>query len=188
VRRSFKGWAGFGAVQVEEADTPEQAQAFLSGLKTLHSAHWQARGDTGAFASSFANRFHDDLVQTGLTRGEVQLLRVKAGQQTVGYLYNFVHRGKVMNYQAGIDYSLPPAGGSPGLAVHVLAVEFNAARGHAVYDFMAGDQHYKRALSTDITTQHWIVVRRKLWKFRVEDCLRKLRNRVRRQTSKDASP
>jgi CelD/BcsL family acetyltransferase involved in cellulose biosynthesis len=181
VRRSLKGCSKHGAVELVVASSTEAASRFLAELKQLHGAYWRSRGAEGAFASPFANAFHDDLVGSGFGQGEIQLLHVRAGDQTVGYLYNFVHAGRVMTYQAGINYALLPPSESPGLATHALAIQFNAAQGHEVYDFMVGDQQYKRALCTDTTTQHWLVLRRDRLKFRIENRLRHLRDRWRQR-------
>jgi CelD/BcsL family acetyltransferase involved in cellulose biosynthesis len=108
---------------------------------------------------------------------------VRAGDRTVGYLYNFVHRGHVMTYQAGIDYGLLPASDSPGMASHALAIEANAGLGHAVYDFMIGDQQYKRALCTGTVDQHWLVLQRDRLKFRFERTLRDMRERWKAQAA-----
>lgn len=188
VRRSLRLCEVHGPVELEVADTLPRANEFFARLKVLHAEHWRSRGDEGAFASDFACRFHADLIGSAVADGAVQLLRVKAGGEAVGYLYNFVYRGKVMNYQAGINYTLLPPSESPGLATHALAVDYNAAQGHAVYDFMVGDHQYKRTLSTDTSTQHWVVVRRNLLKFRIEDQLRGLRNRWRGSALKGSTP
>ncbi|MEW6704316.1 MAG: GNAT family N-acetyltransferase [Pseudomonadota bacterium] len=178
VRRSLRECEAFGEVSLDVARTPEQAMEFLERLKGLHAAYWNSRGLPGAFASAFDHAFHADLVRSGMPRGEIQLLHLRAGPQTIGCLYNFVHRGQVLNYQAGIDYALPSVT-SPGLAAHALAVELNASLGHAVYDFMLGDQQYKRQLSTDQVTQYSLVARRDRLMFRVENTLRRVRNRWR---------
>jgi CelD/BcsL family acetyltransferase involved in cellulose biosynthesis len=41
----------------------------------------------------------------------------------------------------------------PGFVCHLLAMEYNAARGAIVYDFLGGDADYKRVLGTRTTTQ-----------------------------------
>ena len=179
VRHSLKGCSLYGDLSVQVADTTADALRLLEELIHLHSTHWNARGDGGAFATPFANAFHRDLVLSGVTRGEIQLVHVRAGSHSVGYLYNFVYRGRVLTYQAGINYSLLPPSASPGLASHSLAVQLNADLGHAIYDFMVGDQQYKRALCTDTANQYWVVLRRDRLKFRLEDALRRMRNRLR---------
>jgi len=179
VRRSLKACGRLGEVKLEVAEDLPTARRWLESLKHLHAQHWNARGAGGAFATPFANAFHDDLLAAGMPRGEIQMRRLRAGDEAVGYLYNFVHRGHVMTYQAGIHYALLPATDSPGMATHALAIEHNAARGHGVYDFMVGDQQYKRALATDTVDQHWIVLQRERVKFRIERALRELRDRLR---------
>jgi len=45
----------------------------------------------------------------GMMCGEIDLLHIAAGPQTVGYLYNFRYRGQSLAYQSGFDASRPPA-------------------------------------------------------------------------------
>ena len=65
---------------------------FLEALVRLHQITWTGRGKLGAFANSTFMRFHRELITRGIPRGEIDLLRIDAGEQTVGFLYNFVFR------------------------------------------------------------------------------------------------
>ena len=111
--------------------------------------------------------------------GHIQMLRVRAGRHDVGYLYNFVHRGRVLFYQSGFDYELLAAQGRPGLVAHALSVQHNARQGHAVYDFLAGAARYKESLSTSRQPMVWAAVYRTTPAFRLEQALRSVKRRVR---------
>ncbi|MEY2687958.1 MAG: hypothetical protein RL375_2156 [Pseudomonadota bacterium] len=178
VRKSEKACAKLGAITLDAAGTLDQANAYLEGLKALHQPYWIARGKPGAFASDFSNRFHHHLLSQAFDRGEIQLLRVKLGDSVLGYLYNFVHRGHVYNYQTGIDYSRLEGSVSPGLVCHARAVSHCAALGLDLYDFMAGDQRYKRAMSTQSSQLSWGVLQRDRLRFRAEDTLRQVKRRI----------
>ncbi len=178
VRKSEKACAKLGAISLHAASDLSQALVYLDGLKALHQPYWIARGKPGAFASEFANRFHHELVSRAWGRGEVQLLRITLGEQVLGYLYNFVHRGHVYNYQTGIDYSLLEGSVSPGLVCHARAVSYCAAQGLELYDFMAGDLRYKRAMSTRSSQISWGVLQRDRLRFRAEDALRSVKRRI----------
>jgi CelD/BcsL family acetyltransferase involved in cellulose biosynthesis len=179
IRKSEKACAKLGPIALDAAATTEQALHYLEALKALHQPYWIARGAPGAFASTFANQFHQRLVGTAFERGEIQLLRITLGEQVLGYLYNFVHRGHVFNYQTGIDYSLLEGSVSPGLVCHARAVAHCAALGLEIYDFMAGEQRYKRTMSTRSTDMSWGVLQRKRLQFRAEDALRAVKQRLR---------
>ena len=52
------------------------------------------------------------------------------------------------------------------------------SEGVLIYDFMAGDSQYKRQLSNHQTQLCWLVLQRPRLKFKIEDRLREMRNRL----------
>jgi len=155
IRRSNRS---YGEVTIERADTSARAQAFLDGLESLHQASWVAREQAGAFARPFFGQFHRALIERGLMRDEIDLLHIKAGQQTIGFLYNFRYRGRSLAYQSGFDYAAVDRHRKPGLTCHFEAIQFAVRSGAARYDFLAGVDRYKRSLSDRAETLHWIEV------------------------------
>jgi CelD/BcsL family acetyltransferase involved in cellulose biosynthesis len=95
-------------------------------------------------------------VQRGLERGEIALLRLSAGERLVGYLYNFEFRGNAANYQSGFDYEGAKRHQTPGLTCHHYAIVDAASRGFDRYDFLAGDDRYKRSLATAAAGLDWL--------------------------------
>ncbi|HJX53845.1 MAG TPA: GNAT family N-acetyltransferase [Polyangia bacterium] len=185
IRRSVREYEKLGPLVLESADTAEQVSAFFSGLRQLHQAYWQAKGLSGSFANPFFAEFHAHLVRTLFAEGSIQLLRLRAGNTIIGYLYNFVDRGRVYNYQSGFDYALcPKPYGRPGLVAHAHAVELNRRLGHLFYEFMAGDSQYKQALGVSSTDMVWLVAQRTRLRFWLEDCLRRVRAQTIRTITK----
>ena len=171
IRRSLRAYAALGEVTLTCADSIESALGDFDRLVWLHEKRWAGRGLTSAFNSSFCRGFHERLISHGLPRGEVQLLRVRAGERDIGYLYNFVHDGHVYFYQSGYDYRLIDGRQSPGLVTLALAIEYNARHGMKVFDFLAGDQAYKASLGTDRTVMTSWTVHRHSWLSSVEQGL-----------------
>ncbi|MDB5407804.1 MAG: hypothetical protein JWL84_2716 [Rhodospirillales bacterium] len=159
IRRTRRDYAALGPIEIEAAGHISEALAFLDELQVLHEYSWRARGRTGAFARPGFAQFHRRLITTWHERGEIELLRIRAGDRTVGLLYNFVHRGRVYAYQSGFDYGLLPHG-RPGLLCHALAIERHRIGGARVYDFLAGDNRLKRSLSTTTARLDWAIWRR----------------------------
>ena len=92
----------------------------------------------------------------------------------------FSHRGVVYAYQSGFDLAFADSNNwRPGLVTHVLAIEASLATGALRYHFMAGDQRYKRQLSTHVAHMDWASLQRPRWKFAVERLLRTARERLR---------
>jgi hypothetical protein len=144
----------FGALVVSEAVTIQEALSFFSDLKKLHIKRWRGHQHGHAFDEPFFERFHRELIARCFGDGLIQLARVSAGPVTLGLLYNFVYHGRVSFYQSGINYAVAERGDSIGLLVHALCIDRNARHGQAIYDMLAGDAQYKRALA-DLTTPLW---------------------------------
>jgi CelD/BcsL family acetyltransferase involved in cellulose biosynthesis len=155
LRRSTRA---YGAPIVERAQTVAQAHDFLDALAALHQKTWRQRGLPGAFAEPFFRRFHRELIARGLPRDEIDLLRVHADGATIGYLYNFRHRGHVLAYQSGFDYAAARGAQKPGMTCHQLAIDMYAAAGAQIYDFLAGDHRYKRSLANGQTRLYWLTL------------------------------
>ena len=158
LRRSDRAYANWGALRIARAGDVEQALAFLDGLMTLHQTTWEKRGKPGAFAQPFFRRFHRALIARGMPRDEIDMLRISAGESTIGYLYNFRHRGRVLAYQSGFDYAIVEGPRKPGMTSHRMAIDMYAAEGVRAYDFLAGNDRYKRSLANSQTTLHWMTL------------------------------
>lgn len=172
VRRTLRACELLGPLQLDEARDIETARRYLASMLRLHERRWKALDTPSAFATPFTQRFHDALLTEAFDRGEVQVLRVRAGERDLGFLYNFVHDGRVSFYQSGFDYELLDGRFSPGLATLALGIEHNARLGHAVFDFLGGAAQYKQALATDCEELLTCVVDRRSWLYETESRLR----------------
>jgi CelD/BcsL family acetyltransferase involved in cellulose biosynthesis len=143
-----------GSLSLSRATTAEEALAYFEGLRTLHTAYWTASGKPGAFAPDFSVAFHRALISQNAESGGVEILRLAAGNQVLGYLYNFCYSGTVSNYQSGFSY-LDDNRHRPGLLAHGFAIEQSLASGMKRYDFLAGDSPYKKRLGEDAGLLTW---------------------------------
>ena len=155
VRRSNRAYERLGEVTVRHAGSEVEAYEFLAALVELHQATWVGRGKPGAFANPHFIRFHRELIRRGLPRGEIELLRITAGEQIVGFLYNYRFRFRVLSYQSGFDYADIGPHRKPGLTCHHWAIERALQEGMNYYDFLAGEDRYKRSLSNAEVMLHW---------------------------------
>lgn len=169
------------------ARTLAEAHDIYEELVVLHQRAWQQKGERGAFADKWFDRFHRRLIARRFEHGEIQLVRLRTAEETIGCLYNFVLSGRVLVYQTGIN---PDADRTlkPGFFTHLFAVEHNAKDGHATYDFLGGDAQYKKSLGTDETRITWARVQKKQLVFALEDRARAWWRAYRESRSKSAPP
>jgi CelD/BcsL family acetyltransferase involved in cellulose biosynthesis len=158
LRRSAQSYAAAGPIVVRRAGGVAEAWDMLDALAVLHQASWRRRGQAGAFARPTFRRFHRALLERGLSRREVEVLCVAAGERVIGYLYNFRFRGRVLAYQSGFDYARASAHEKPGLTCHQAAIEAALEEGMEGYDFLAGEQRYKASLGGVAVPLHWFEV------------------------------
>ncbi len=156
LRRALRRYAARGPLAVDRATTCAEAFAFLDALASLHQQSWTRRGQPGAFAAPWFRQFHRELITRGLPNGEIDLLRVRAGDDAIGYLYNFCFAGRISAYQSGFAYEAGDAQLRPGLVCHHLAITRAIAEGLDTYDFLAGEDRYKTSLANDGQVLHWV--------------------------------
>ncbi|MFL1463385.1 GNAT family N-acetyltransferase [Roseococcus sp. DSY-14] len=152
LRRSDRLYAARGALEARAATTPAEAAALLTEMMALHDRRW---GGQGAFATPWLRRFHAELAQRLLARGELELLRVSAGGATVGILHNLRRAGRVFAYQAGWAAEADTRM-KPGLTCHHQAIARALDRGDAQYDLLAGGQRYKASLAGGGADLAWV--------------------------------
>lgn len=176
IRRAVRLYEPAGGAAVHEARSTSEALDFFAALKDLHTISWQRRRRRHAFAEPYFEHFHRTLIEFAFERGGVQLLRIAAGGEAIGYLYNFRRHGRIYAYQSG--FADGDRRRSPGAVSHWLAIGHNAARGELVYDFLAGENRLKRSLATDLYTLYWQTLRRPRLKYRIEDGVRAVKRRL----------
>ncbi|HLY45618.1 MAG TPA: GNAT family N-acetyltransferase [Stellaceae bacterium] len=158
LRRSRRRYEAAGELSLRRAESIAETRDFLGRLAELHQRYWTGRGRPGAFANADFRRFHDTLIDRAFASGAIDLMRVSAGGQAIGYLYNLRYRGTVYAYQSGFDYAASDAQRKPGLTCHHLAIERYLAEGAERYDFLAGGDRYKLSLSTGAATLYWLEI------------------------------
>jgi CelD/BcsL family acetyltransferase involved in cellulose biosynthesis len=176
LRRALRRFESEGKLTVTPARSIEETLDFFQCMKALHVASWQRRGRTHAFSAPFFERFHTAMIAAAFPEGSVQLLRIAAGAQPIGYLYNLCRAGRVYAYQSG--FADDDARAHPGYVSHLLAIRHNFEEGARIYDFLAGANRLKETLATDRGEMYWDRIQRPLLRFRAEAAARAIRRRL----------
>ena len=157
VKRAMRLYTERGPLEYRVATTVDEAMADFDAMEILHQTSWTARGQSGAFANPAFRPFHERLITNGVQAGAVRLCRISVAGEPIGFLYNFVHRGRVLNYQGGFAYETDKRL-KPGLVSHVLAIEDTLKRGEPCYDFMSTPAGHKPLLSNNEQPMNWIAL------------------------------
>jgi CelD/BcsL family acetyltransferase involved in cellulose biosynthesis len=102
----------------------------------------------------------------GFPHGQIAMTQVSAGGRTIGFLCNFRDAGGIRAYQSGFDYGTAEGHAKPGLSCHHAAIRCALASGAGIYDFLAGNDRYKRSLANGSVPQYWLEGG-PVWSFRL---------------------
>lgn len=144
--RSMRLYKERGALRFEIANTAAERRDVYARIKALHVLTWKRRGKPGVYANPDFSAFHDRLMEAAPET--VSLCLIYAGEEIIGGLHNFIHGGRVLNYQSGFCYE-DDNRLKPGLVSHALAAQHYLDAEYAVYDLLAGEARYKRALGSE---------------------------------------
>jgi CelD/BcsL family acetyltransferase involved in cellulose biosynthesis len=187
LRRSDRFYERDGPIVLAHADSVESAHTMLDQMADLHQATWERRGKPGSFASPFFRQFHHALIESALPRGEVTVMKISTEETIIGFLYNFIWRGRMLAYQSGFAYRDNESRAKPGLTCHCAAILEAFSQDIDIYDFLAGDDRYKRSLADRSHQQFWLEAG-PFWSMRLLSRALAGRVRQRRPMSKDLPP
>jgi CelD/BcsL family acetyltransferase involved in cellulose biosynthesis len=177
LRRSLRKYGDFGELSVAAAETLAEAHMMFDELLLLHEARWQSLGQCGGFATSVRRDFHRLFLERAFPAGQVQLLRVRAGDRVLGVLYNLVAKGHVCFYQSGLRFDESNQL-KPGLVAHHLAIQHCLQSGYDLYDFLPsspGEGRYKSSLANASRRLGTVLLKRPGWRRQWFDLARAAR-------------
>ena len=164
IARSLRLYQERGPLSGRLAVSREEKASAWESLQQLHKQGWEARGGKGAFDNPHLLAFHERLQRHAPE--ETQLFVVKANDDVIAVLYNFAHKGRVMNYQSGLKYE-DDNKLAPGFVAHALAAQFYQDKGFEVYDLLAGEADYKARLAEPDAIFTSLALERDTWRNRL---------------------
>lgn len=177
IRRALRKYRERGEVVVEVATDVRQAREFFAELVQLHEQRWQERGHSGAFATAARRAFHVGLLERAVASQVLSLVRVRAGNFTIGVLYLLTANRYANFYQSGFHGSDDPHL-KPGLVSHYLAIQHLCGEGFVEYDFLSSlpnESRYKASLATGSRPLHWLTLSRPALRNTLLHVVRKFR-------------
>ncbi|CAN5628051.1 hypothetical protein BH11ARM2_BH11ARM2_05510 [soil metagenome] len=120
-----------------EITTGREVEVFLE----LHHRRWRKRGLPGAFIGR-ATGFHREWTAIAEREGWLRMTVLRHEGRAVGALYGMTLNKTSYYYQAGFDPEAKAI--SPGTLLVAHAIRTAIEEGRTAFDFMRGDESYKR--------------------------------------------
>ncbi len=167
----------YDEITISSASNQQEAIDYFERMKELHTEYWQKKGLPGAFANNNWVNFNIDLIKNEISNNQVDILKITAGDFTIGYLYNLVYKNKVYNIQSGFNY-LEDNKFKPGFIAHWLAIEYYWKNNIDSYDFLAGGEEYKKSFANSEIDLVWAKLKRPKLTFKIESVLKSIKRLI----------
>jgi hypothetical protein len=183
LKRSLRALeAKLGPASLDRASSTTEALQWLQDLSPLHRARWPSSRKLIGFDNPKFVGFHENLIRASFDSGDIDLLRLSAGEKPIAYLYNLKSKGHIGFYLSGIDYSIAEQF-RPGMLAHWLAIEHYLSAGANTYDFLAGQNLYKERLCTHQQEMLDLIFWRPRPLLRLENAIRNFKAGLRDRTT-----
>lgn len=130
----------------------------LDAMFELHGARWETRGKSGNFIDPRTRALHHALAPALDADGTLGLWTLTMEGKVVAAIYGFRHGATFHYFQAGFDPAFAEHG--VGLALMGHAIRACIAWGITEFDYLRGDEDYKRRWTDKARTTHSFVVPR----------------------------
>ncbi len=149
IRQSERSWRQSQGARVRWVETESDLEPFWNDLVSLHQKRWKILGKPGVFSSERFTAFHHQVIRSFLSRGWLRAAVLEADHKPVSAVYAFAVADTVFFYQSGTDSEVPSKL-RPGLLLHMQMIQGAIEQGAREYDFLRGDDPYKKRF-TDLS-------------------------------------
>lgn len=150
VRRRDKGPYRDGTAEIVRARTPDEAMEAWQIFLDLHRQRWRKRGLPGAFALPAIRRLHETWIPAAMATDQTVWLTLRHENRPIGVWYGMRTSQTWFFFQSG--FAPAEAALSPGTVLVAEAIRLAIEDGARCFDFLRGDEPYKRRWLPDQDT------------------------------------
>ncbi len=156
VRRTDRRWLESDAMCLHTVTAPDQLEYAMGTLIELHQQRQQSVGNPGCFASSPFRAFLHEAAGRMLREQVLGLHWMELDGSPVAAEFQMLGGDTTYAYLGGISCEV--SAGSPGQIIQIAILKQCIAQGQCAFDFLRGDESYKR---------HWAVEEQRCCDIRV---------------------
>jgi len=146
LRRYLDKMRSAGQVQFRCAASEDEFETYLKALFRLHACRWNQRGEPGMLSGALRS-FHRESALRLWRLGKARCFALRLDGAPIAAIYGFSDKQRFWSYQSGFDPAMMEY--SPGSLILNFAMEQAIAEGNRIFDFLRGDERYKRDWGTE---------------------------------------
>lgn len=162
-----------GAINFAVYDDLARKTKVLSAIKTMHVSRWQ----NTLTPSGFMNDVFDHMLTSIIESPSTEIAVLTVNDVELGYLVNFVYQNKVYFYLSALqkhDNNKIKI----GMLLHRKTIEYYYGKELSKYDFLVGENQYKKSLSNEEYSQRMLCYYRASKILKIERFLKKIKQKV----------
>jgi len=125
-----------------------QLETWFEEFVKLHQSSWNKRGLPGCFADDDKHKrfrnFHANLKDRLFQDNHLHFQRLRHKDEIIAIEYSFIDRDTIYFYLGAMNENYRNL--SPGILIQLFSLRDSFNRGLQYYDFLRGDENYKRGL------------------------------------------
>ena len=186
IRQSEREWKKAGGAVIRWTEKEGDLDPFWRDLVSLHQKRWTGLGRSGVFSSPRFSAFHRKVLRSFFDRGWLVGGVLESQSRPVAAVYGFRCGKTVYFYQSGTDPEIP-AKLRAGVLLHANLIRRAIETGEREYDFLRGDDPYKRRFTEKNRSLFYIEagvqsarLRLRFWRKSARQRLRQIQRRFRK--------
>ncbi len=161
IRVQFKWMSEQDDVAIELCRTAGGLTERLNSLFELHQRRWEQADERGVFSEESRRRFYKEMAEGLAQKDRLRLYSLRLGGKLVAHEFNFVYKTRMYCLQMGYDTDFSDQ--SVGTTLRACVIKDCSERGVRCYDFLGGDDPYKRRWGAKPDEIRCVIVVRSGW-------------------------
>lgn len=149
LRRKWRRLGDHGELSVKVGRVDHDLDGLLSAIARIEARGWKGDKKVGLFSSRRARAFHTEALKRLAIQGQARITVLTLAGDPIAYEIGLLSGDRYMMY--GTGYLPAYRQYSPGAQLMLKNIEYAFDAGFAIYDFMRGDEDYKRQWATHTT-------------------------------------
>lgn len=149
----------------------DQATTYFYELGKFHIKKWGPTNEGSGFNNPKFISHHLNFIENNWSN--VDLIKVSAGNHLLGFVYNIIQESTVYFYCSGINHEATHKHVKPGYTIHHQLMIHYKNNGYEWYDFLGGENQYKKSLSDTSYSFELLTVYRSELTFKISKMMKK---------------
>ena len=167
LRRAERKLDEIGGLEVVHYVTPDEVKQNIDTAFEIYKQRWEGKYTSSKFSKPEWRDFYKDVAVAFAEKGWMDLVFLKVGDKPIAFCYGFIFNNKYYFYITAIEPNPVYEKYSPGMVLIKHLLEESFKKGLEEFDFMLGDEAYKKVWTKDYREVYTYIIGRNTLKSKL---------------------